>query len=135
KSEVSLNLQCGGTCLPLPSELAAAALLDLLIAILLVRSVGLWHGHASYDAPVPFAPQPRMCDTQSMRPSTALLIHPSERYPIARERDVPSHLNCSRLKLDGLERQSLCRLRRNPIGDVILMDGCGTNRRPTKEIP
>ena len=91
----------------------------------------LWHGHPTYDAPVLSTPEPRMCDTESMRRSAALLVHPFKRYPIARKGDVPSDLNRSRLKLNGLERQSLCGLRFNPIGNVIFADRGGTNRRPT----
>src|SRR5438477_12886130 len=76
----------------------------------------LRHGHPTYDAPVLSAAKPRVCDAESMWRSAALLVHPSKRYPIARESDVPGHLNRSRLKPNGLERQSFCRLRCNPIG-------------------
>jgi hypothetical protein len=44
-----------------------------------------------HDAPVLSAPEPRMCDTESMRRSTALLIYPSKRHPIAREGDRRYH--------------------------------------------
>src|SRR6267154_152159 len=91
----------------------------------------LCHGHPTDDAPVLSAAKPCMCDTESMRRSAALLVHPSKRYPIARESDVPSHLNRSRVKLNGLEHQSLRGLGCNPIGNVIFTDRTGTNRRPT----
>src|ERR1700751_3422168 len=91
----------------------------------------LRHGHSDYDAPVLSAAKPCMCDTESMRRFAVLLVHPSKFYPIARESDVPSNLNRSRPKLNGLERQSLRGLGCYPIGNVILTDRGGTNRRPT----
>jgi hypothetical protein len=72
-----------------------------------------------------------MCDTQSMRRSISILVHPSERYPITGEGHVTSDLNRSRLKLNGPENQSLTSLPSNPISDVIFTDRCGTNRWPT----
>ncbi len=72
-----------------------------------------------------------MCDTESVRRSATIVVHPSERYPIAREGDVPGDLNPSRLKLNGFERQTFTGLRGNPVGNVILANGHGTNRWPT----
>src|SRR6478672_813017 len=88
----------------------------------------LWHGHPTYDAPVLSAAKPRMCDTESMRRSASLLIHPAKPYPVAGESDVSANLNRSRLKLNGLERQSFRGLGCNEIGNVIFTDRTGTNR-------
>src|SRR5881227_3839266 len=95
----------------------------------------LWHGHPTYDAPVLSAAKPWMCDTESMRRSAALLVHPSKRYPVAGESDVPGNLNRSSLKLNGLERQSSRGLGCNPIGNVIFTDRAElTDGQPKKSL-
>jgi hypothetical protein len=63
-----------------------------------------------------------MCDTQSMRHSSLILVHPTECYPITGESHVPSDLNRSRRKFNGLEPQAPTCVRGNPIGDVIFTD-------------
>jgi hypothetical protein len=75
-----------------------------------------------------------MCDTQSMCLPLAVLAHPPERYPVASKRDVPRHLNFSRLKLPGFKCQTLTGLGGDPVGKVILANGRGTNRWPAQEI-
>src|SRR5205807_5049459 len=68
--------------------------------------LGLWHGHPTYDAPILSAAKPCMCDTESMRRSAALLVHPSKRYPVAGESDDTGNLNGSSFTLNDLARQS-----------------------------
>jgi hypothetical protein len=82
----------------------------------------LGHGHSTYDLPVLPAPEPRVCDTQSIRRTPTVLVKPAERYPIACESHVPSDLNRGRLKFNSLERQARACLRGNPVGDVIFTD-------------
>jgi hypothetical protein len=94
----------------------------------------LWHRHPTYYAPILSAPQPRMCNTQSVRRSTTVLLRPSESYPITREGDISSHVNRSRLKFYCFESQTFTGLRGNPVRNVILANRRGTNRRPTQEV-
>ena len=75
-----------------------------------------------------------MRDTESVRCPLSVLIDPPQCDPIANKGDIPGHLNSPRLKLPGLERQTLAGLGCNPVGNVILTHGRGTNRRPTEEI-
>jgi hypothetical protein len=69
-----------------------------------------------------------------MRCSFAILVLPSELYPVARRSDIACHLDCRRLELIDLERQRLAGFRSDPVGDVVFMDGRGADGRPTQEI-
>jgi hypothetical protein len=91
----------------------------------------LWHGHSTYNLPVLSAPDPRMRDTQRMRYSVTILVHPSERNPVARKGDIACHLKPSRFEVASLKPEPLSGLRGNPVGNVIFADRRGTNRGPT----
>jgi hypothetical protein len=69
-----------------------------------------------------------------MRLIIAVLVQPFEGYPVIRHRDVPRHLDRSGLQFARLEYQSLARLRGNPVGNVILVNGNGANRWSAEEI-
>jgi hypothetical protein len=69
-----------------------------------------------------------------MRLTIAVLVQPFEGYPVTRHREVPCHLHRSGLQLARLEYQSLARLRGNPVGNVIFVNGGGANRWPAKKI-
>ena len=84
--------------------------------------------------PILTGAEPGVRDTNGMRGSLAILVLPSERYPVARRGDIACHLDCRRLELFDLERQRLAGFRSDPVGDVVFMDGFGADGRPTQEI-
>jgi hypothetical protein len=69
--------------------------------MLLVRSVGLWHGHSTYNTPIVSGPEPRMRDPDGIRRSIAIAVQPLKRYPVTRDRDVRSHLNRGGFEFTG----------------------------------
>jgi hypothetical protein len=75
-----------------------------------------------------------MGDTHRMRRPVTILVHPSERNPVARKGDVSCHLKPSRFEVASLEPEPLSCLRSNPVGNVIFADRRGTNRGPRKSL-
>ena len=55
------------------------------------------------------------------------------RLPVARHRNVPGHLNRSRLEIVEDKLQGLAGLGGDPVRDVVLVDRDGTDRRPAKK--
>ena len=92
-------------------------------------------GHASDDLPRPVRSSPRVRNPQSVRPNFgACAVRPRCVNSIVIGRDVARYLNRELLDRGRLELDPFGRVRGNPVGDVILSHGCGTDKWPANKI-
>src|SRR5262249_32952297 len=103
---------------------------QLLLTICIQRS-----GHASNDLPRSTNTNPCMRDSHCVGPGFgSLLIGPIGYESIIVDRDFAGHMNGELLDRVRLELDAFGRVGSDPIGDVILVHGCRTDKRPANEI-
>ena len=101
-----------------------------LLAICIYR-----RGHATDDLPCAARSNPRVRDPHSVGLNfSAGAVRPRYVNSIIIHRDITRHLNGKLLDRVRLEPNSFGRVRRNPIGDVILSYGRGADKWPANEI-
>ena len=92
-------------------------------------------GHAAENLPRAVSTNPRVRDPQRVGSHFGCFVRgPVRLDPIMVDRDVAGHANGELLDRVGLQLQSLGRVRRNPIGDVIFSRRRRTNIWPTEEV-
>ena len=100
--------------------------------------LALWihgRGHAADDLPHAVRPNPCVRDPHSVGLDFgACAVRPRCVNSIIIHRDIARYLNRELLDRVGLELDPLGRVRSNPVGDVILSYGRGTDKWPANKI-
>ena len=92
-------------------------------------------GHATDDLPCAARANPCVRDPQSVGPDLATFaIGPRSIDSIVIDRDIAGYLNCELLDRVGVKGNVFGRVRSDPVGDVILSHGRGTDKWPANKI-
>ena len=92
-------------------------------------------GHATDDLPSAVRSSPRVRNPESVRPDfAASAVRPRRINSIVIHRDIARYLNRELLDRERLEFDPFGRVRSDPIGDVVLSYGRGTDKWPANKI-
>ncbi len=92
-------------------------------------------GHAADDLPRAARANPCVGDPQSVSSNfDACAVGPRCINSIVVDRDIAYYLNCELLDRVGVKGNAFGRVRSDPVGDVILSHGSGTDKWPADKI-